>query len=113
MAGYSGTPLVKKLGSKAGHRVALCGEPVDFLDHLGPLPDQAIVVKRATVALDVIMCFVDSRAGLNAALSKSKRLLKSDGALWLCWPKRASGRPTDLGEGAMRETGLGAGLVDI
>jgi hypothetical protein len=112
MAGYSGTPLVKKLGIKSGHRVVLFGEPADFLATLGELPDDAIVARPRSNA-DIVMLFADRKSDLTKCFAKGKKLLNADGALWLCWPKRASGRVTDLSESDVRHVGLAGGLVDV
>ena len=111
-AGYSGTPLARKLGVKPQARVALIGAPADFDATLGELPVGVVVRRRLRGPLDVIVAFSTRRAQLERRLPALRRALDHDGGLWLAWPKRTSGVSTDLGEGIVRELGLGAGLVD-
>lgn len=113
MAGYSGTPLPRKLGIKEGARLALVGAPDAFLEStLAPLPDRVELRKRARGPLDVIVFFTKSRAELERHFGKLAAALDPAGALWIAWPKRASGVATDLTEDALREVGLPQGLVD-
>jgi hypothetical protein len=113
MAGYSGTPLPKKLGIKEGARLALVGAPNAFLEStLAPLPDEVELRARARGPLDVIVFFTKSRAELERRFGKLASALDPAGALWIAWPKRASGVPTDLTEDTLREVGLPQGLVD-
>ncbi len=111
-AGYSGTPLPRKLGIKPGHAVAFPGAPEGFAAMLEPLPDGVRVRRRARGPLDVIVCFVDRRAVLERRLPALRAALDPAGGLWFAWPKRASGVPTDVTEDVVREAGLAAGLVD-
>ena len=114
MAGYSGTPLPKKLGLKPDARFAVIGAPKDFARTLGELP--AGVTMRAVGAgrdlFDVIVCFAPTMAEVGKRLPALKRRLQPAGGLWLAWPKKASGVATDVSENAVRAVGLGAGLVD-
>ena len=97
MAGYSGTPLPKKLGIKEGSTLALVGAPDGFLvSTLNPLPDQVELRARARGPLDVIVFFTVSRAKLERRIDALTRALDPAGALWVVWPKRASGVPTDM-----------------
>ena len=113
MAGYSGTPLPKKLGIKEGARLALVGAPDAFLEStLAPLPDQVELRARARGPLDVILFFTKSRAELERRFGKLASALDPAGALWIAWPKRSSGVATDLTEDVLREVGLPQGLVD-
>ncbi len=113
MAGYSGTPLPRKLGIKEGSRLALVGAPDAFLESaLAPLPDQVELRSRVRGPLDVIVFFTKSRAELERRFGKLAAALDPAGALWIAWPKRASGVPTDLTEDTLREVGLPQGLVD-
>lgn len=121
-AGYSGTPLAKKLGIKAGHRVATLDAPDHFPELLGDLPDA--VVLEADPALppdldhpearsrDVVVLFVRSEADLALGLEPARRLLAWNGGLWVSWPKQSSPLATSLKEGHVRRAGLDAGLVD-
>jgi hypothetical protein len=113
MAGYSGTPLPKKLGIKEGARLALVGAPDAFLrSTLEPLPDQVELRAPARGPLDVILFFTKSRAELERRFGKLASALDPAGALWIAWPKRSSGVPTDLTEDTLRDVGLPQGLVD-
>jgi hypothetical protein len=112
-AGYSGTPLLAKLGIKQGHRVALVGAPAAFEATLGELPPGTRLLRaRASAPLDVVVAFFTRRTALERRLDGLVARLDRAGGLWLAWPKRASGLATDLGEGVVREMGLAAGVVD-
>jgi len=115
MAGYSGTPLPKKLGMKPGHGALLLKAPRGFADELAPLPEGARAVARASGAkrYDVVLAFCASRRDLDALLPRAVERLAADGGLWLCWIKRSAGIPTDIGEADIRAAGLGTGLVDV
>ena len=111
-AGYSGTPLHKKLGVKAGQRVWFAGAPKGYEDELRKSGDYDHVSKLAK-NLDFAHLFTDSRATLVREMPKLRDSLKSNGTLWISWPKKSSGVATDLDENAVREIGLKAGLVDV
>jgi hypothetical protein len=111
-AGYSATPLVRKLGIKPAARLALVGAPPGFEASLTGLPADVSVRRRARGPLDVIVAFQTRSAALDRRLPALAGALDRDGALWLAWPKRASGVATDLTEDAVRQRGLAAGLVD-
>jgi hypothetical protein len=112
MAGYSGTPLAKKLGIKEGFRLAFVGAPEGFAPGLGPLPAGAEVVEAPARPLDLIVGFARSRADLARDFPRLAALLTPAGMLWIAWPKKGSGVATDLTENVVREVGLAAGLVD-
>jgi hypothetical protein len=112
MAGYSGTPLVKKLGIKPGCRLALLQAPDDFDTTLGELPAQVIVVRQLRTPCDVLLFFTKSRTELQKQFQRLKANLDPDGGLWIAWPKKASGVATDLTEDVIRDTALTNGLVD-
>ena len=114
MAGYSGTPLPKKLGIEEGSSVLLRLAPSGFESLLSPLPSTAKVTRtrRARAVFDVIVFFAEKRAVLERKLPGVVAQLKSDGGLWLAWPKKSSGKLTDLEENFVRTAGLGVGLVD-
>ncbi len=113
MAGYSGTPLVRKLGIKAGHRIALLGAPDGFVASLNPFPEDAhIQADLRGARLDVIVLFAPDQAGLSRGFGPAARRLSPAGGLWVAWPKKASGVPTDLTETEVRALGLEVGLVD-
>jgi hypothetical protein len=113
-SGYSGTPLPKKLGIKADHRLALLSAPPRFKATLGALPAGVEVETDPAVGepFDVMLFFSKSRADLEDALGTFVTRLVSNGGLWIAWPKRASGVITDLTEDVVRAVGLKAGLVD-
>src|ERR1700744_2019061 len=102
-AGYSGTPLTRKLGIKPGARVGLIGAPHDFDEVLGELPPAVTVIRRARGPLDVALIFVQKRSELESRLPVLKKALDRAGGLWVAWPKRSSGVATDLGDGPVRE----------
>jgi hypothetical protein len=113
MAGYSGTPLTKKLGFKEGFRAGLVNPPRRFATGLTPLPDNVkIIVGRLPKPLDLILLFVDSQKTLKREFPRMALKLARDGMLWIAWPKRAS-VATDLSENSVRQIGLDAGLVDV
>ena len=112
MAGYSGTPLQRKLGIKEGHRVAFPGAPDGFGGLLGALPDTVAVRSRARGPLDVIVFFTLRRAELERRLPALRRAMDPAGGLWIAWPKRSSGVETDLTEDIVRALGLANRLVD-
>lgn len=112
VAGYSGTPLPKKLGLKEGQRVFLANAPRGFADELGPLPTAARRLRNAEAPLDFALLFVQSRAALEREFPELAALLAPAGMLWVAWPKKSSGVITDLGDEAVRTFGLSTGLVD-
>lgn len=114
MAGYSGTPLAKKLGIKEGHRVALIHVPADFSSTLEGLPADVTLQTdlKGREGLDVILFFADQRRELVKSFASLQKRLTPAGGLWIAWPKKASGVPTDLTEDVIRAVGLEFGLVD-
>ena len=111
-AGYSGTPLPRKLGIKPEARVGLIGAPHDFDEVLGELPPGVTVHRRLQGSFDVLVIFVQKRSELERRLPALKQALSQAGGLWVAWPKRSSGVATDLGDAVVRELGLASGLVD-
>ena len=114
-AGYSGTPLPRKLGIKAGHRVLLDGAPAGFEeDLLVPLPDDVVVHPRAGRApYDVVVAFRPDAASLGRHLERDIARTTTAGGLWIAWPKKSSGVVTDITEDVVRERALAAGVVDV
>ena len=110
-AGYSGTPLPKKLEIKDGTRVATVGAPPDFSKTLGPLPAGARVQRGLAAPRDLTLWFVTSRKQLEGDLRRVMPA-KGEGSLWIVWPKKASGMKTDLTEDVLREVILPLGMVD-
>ncbi len=113
MSGYSGTPLVNKLGIKEGFRVAWLNAPDHFDDLLGPLPDGVKVGRRLAGGLDLLVQFTLERRELERRLPKLREAVFPAGTIWISWPKRASGVPTDVTEDVVRELALAGGLVDV
>jgi hypothetical protein len=111
-AGYSGTPLPRKLGIREGTRLLLVAAPDDFTTTLGELPQAVEIAGEGDGDVDVAVLFVRDAASLQAQFAALAALLQPAGGLWVAWPKRGSGVDTDLGEGLVREIGLAAGLVD-
>jgi hypothetical protein len=111
-AGYSGTPLPKKLGIKEGSLVALIGAPAGFDEALGELPHAVEIRRQARGPLDVIVFFTTRRAELARRFPTLGRALAPAGGLWIAWPKKSSGVATDLVFLDVQEVGLAAGLVD-
>ena len=112
MAGYSGTPLIKKLGIKPGFRIAFVNAPIGFAKELD-LPPDVTINSRSRQALDFAQMFVKSEKELTKEFSKYAKRLNPSGMIWVSWPKKSSGVSTDLSEGIVRAIGLAAGLVDV
>jgi CheY-like chemotaxis protein len=112
LAGYSGTPLPKKLGIKPGSVVVLVGAPRGFEGTLGELPDAARITRRLPVHSDLVLWFVRSKRDVGKDM---KRMVPraEGGGLWILWTKRASGIVSDVSEKTVRASGLAAGLVDF
>ncbi len=111
MAGYSGTPLAKKLGFGPGLRIAVCNAPDDYEDLLA-IRDVRIR-RRVTKHLDVIHFFTQSRRELERRLPDFAGRIRSNGAIWVSWPKRSSKMATDVTEDTVRAVALPLGLVDV
>lgn len=112
-AGYSGTPLPRKLGFKPGTRYLLIGAPPGYARTLGPLPAGCTPARPRDASLDLIQLFAPSARVLASHFAPLAARLQPAGALWISWPKKSSGVATDVTETAVRRTGLAAGLVDI
>jgi hypothetical protein len=119
VAGYSGTPLPKKLGISEGDDVAFRGAPETFRRTLGKLPDGVTVRSRVSVPrnasaprLDVVVAFFTRRSDFERHLTKLMDALDVDGGLWISWPKGSSGVPTDITEDVVRDVGVARGMVD-
>ena len=113
MSGYSGKPLVQKLGIKPGFCIFAAGLPFAYRDLVGELPAQVTIVTRLTGSVDMIHLFATQAAALGGKLRISRDAIKPDGMVWVSWPKKSSGVPTDLTDHVVRETALPLGLVDI
>lgn len=111
LAGYSGTPLPKKLGIKVGTTVLLARAPEDFPAVLGGLPAKARLIRRYGKGVDLILWFVRSVRELERGIVEWAPRVQA-GGIWIIWPKKSSGVPSDLSQAVVRKTGLASGLVD-
>jgi hypothetical protein len=111
-AGYSGTPLITKLGFKPGQRAHYVNPPEQLGELLGELPDGVKVSSQLRGPLDLILCFVTERRLFQQRLKALRGSLAPDGGLWVCWPKKSSGVQTDMTEDVIRDIALPTGLVD-
>lgn len=112
-AGYSGTPLAKKLGIKPGFRMFVDNAPADYLQLLDPLPEDVVFVDKVKNDLDMIHVFSDQKKALAARLKRYVKSIKPNGTIWVSWPKKASKVPTDITEDVVRELALATVLVDV
>jgi hypothetical protein len=112
-AGYSGTPLVRKLGFRPGMRSVWIDAPEGFAALLGELPDGVAVRTALRGRADLVVCFVTARRGLERRVDGLRRAIAPDGMAWAAWPKRSSGVATDMTEDVVRDVALPAGLVDV
>jgi hypothetical protein len=112
-AGYSGTPLVKKLGITPGARVAVIAAPMDYEQLLGGLPDGVRLATSLRGSKDVVHLFVTRRAELAKRIDACRAAIFPAGMCWVSWPKQASGVETDVTEDVIRELALARGLVDV
>jgi hypothetical protein len=114
MPGYSGTPLVRKLGFKAGFRAAFVNPPKNFQREVDPLPDNVVLFSGAPPKdLDLVILFTEAKQSLTKDFPRLAKKLAQNGMLWIAWPKKASGVASDLTENIVRDIGLQAGLVDV
>lgn len=112
-AGYSGTPLARKLGFKARDRVYLDRAPADYRKLVAPLPDGVAFVREPSPTTDIAHVFVTRREDLAARLARLRETLRSDATLWVSWPKQSSKVPTAVDENVIRDVALPLGFVDI
>jgi|SRR5215467_6701047 len=112
MAGYSGTPLAKKLGIKPGATIFLSNAPANYAK-LVALPQDVSLARRITATTDVIHLFSRSRQDLESGLKSALKLMRPDAVVWVSWPKKSSGVATDITEDTIRDVALPMGLVDI
>lgn len=115
-AGYSGTPLAKKLGIKPGMTVVVLGYPGEYADLVAPMPERVDI--RATSGspndpVDILHLFTNSRDELFRVLDEDRVLIKQDGMIWVSWYKKAAKLPTEITEDTIREAALPLGLVDV
>jgi hypothetical protein len=111
MAGYSGTPLIRKLGIRPGARLAFVDAPADFAQLLGELPAEVRFARSG--ALDCAILFVVAASVLERKFTLLARRVVPSGMLWVCWPKKAAKTASDLDENGVRRIGLNSGMVDV
>jgi hypothetical protein len=112
-AGYSGTPLAQKLGIRARCRLYVHGAPPEYARLVGPLPAGAALVARPDATTDLMHLFSTQRTELQALLRSMLNSMRADAAVWVSWPKKSSGVPSELTEDVVRELALPLQLVDI
>jgi len=108
MAGYSGTPLLRKLGIQERHRVLLHNAPAELPEEL-----KGYAGRRLNSNLDVVVLFVKSAAALHGEFARVMNSINVDGMIWIAWPKKASGIPTDLTDNVIRDEILKTPFVDV
>ena len=113
MAGYSATPLAKKLGLKNGFVISLVNPPAHYHSLFTDWPEDVMLSKKVTDKKDFIHYFATSAKDLQSHIALLKSELKPAGMLWVSWPKKSSGVTTEVNENLVREAGLNTGLVDI
>jgi hypothetical protein len=113
MAGYSSTPLSRKLGIAEGIRLLPLSAPPNYRELLEPLPSGTRLVRAVSERTDIVHLFVTRRARLQSALEKLRRSIRPDATVWVSWPKRAAGVETDDTEDVIRQVALPLGLVDV
>ena len=113
LAGYSGTPLLKKIGIKPGTEICLVDPPGDYIKLIEPLPEGVKIAARLTKNTDIVHIFTANKTDLANALRSYRAKIKPAAAIWVSWPKKSSKVPTDITEDTVREVGLPLGLVDI
>jgi hypothetical protein len=113
VSGYSGTPLAKKLGIKAGMVVHVVNAPGDYAALVAPLPEGVVISSKPGKDLDLVHIFTTSPSELLESLITYQKKIRQDGIIWVSWPKKASGIPSEVTENTVRELALPLGLVDI
>lgn len=113
MSGYSGTPLIKKLGIKEGHKILILNAPKNYFEMLGELPNGVIKVGPNEEEIDFVHLFTNSFEELENAIGTYKSRIVKNGMIWVSWYKKASKLPTELNEDIIRGTALNLGLVDV
>lgn len=113
MAGYSGTPLAKKLGIKAGMVLHTVNAPENYGTLVDPLPENVTIASAQSKELDLVHVFATTRSELSRSLGNYLTKIKQNGAIWVSWPKKSSGIPSEITEDTVREVAVPLGLVDI
>jgi hypothetical protein len=112
-AGYSGTPLAKKLGYAAGFNVVTRRAPENYAQLLDPIPQGVVFQGKPTQSTDLVHTFVDRKSVLTKELTEFRKALRSNAVVWISWPKKTSKVPTDITEDTIREVALPLGFVDV
>jgi hypothetical protein len=113
MAGYSGTPLAKKLGIEEQFKVLVAGAPESYRTLLEPLPTSVQFASKPDASIDIAHVFTTKRSELSAALSDYRKKLSADAVVWVSWPKKSSRLPSEITEDTVREVALPLGFVDV
>jgi hypothetical protein len=113
VSGYSGTPLAKKLGIRAGARLYVRAAPDNYCELIAPIPTGVRMVSRMSATTDLAHLFATGRAELDTALDFARRVMRDDAVIWVSWPKKSSSVPSQITEDVVRELALPLGLVDI
>ncbi|WP_300602062.1 DUF3052 family protein [Niabella sp.] len=111
--GYSGTPLIKKLGAKPGFKIKCMQVPDHYFELLGALPEHIKISTDRKTKKDLIHFFTTSAAQLNKELKQLRQEIEENGTIWISWPKKSAKVPTDLDENRVRDMALQNGLVDV
>jgi len=112
-AGYSGTPLIKKLGIKPGTIMHVAHEPKGYWNWISPLPEDVAVKHRISSGLSFVHLFVTTQKAFKKEVMAARKSILPDGMIWISWPKKSSKVKTDLDENVIRDFALKNGLVDI
>ncbi len=112
-AGYSGTPLAKKLGIKSGFKMLTFNAPDNYAELMAPLPDGVSVSDSTAGGADLVHVFTNSRDELRRLLAENSKVIKQNGSIWVSWYKKAAKLPTEITEDAVREAAFPLGLVDV
>jgi len=113
VAGYSGTPLSKKLGIKPGMAIHAIDAPPGYRTWLAPLPDDVTFANRVSTAVDLVHVFATTASPLAKMVTRLRAQMRDDAVLWVSWPKKAARVPTDVTEDVIRAIALPTGLVDV
>ena len=113
MVGYSGTPLARKLGIKGGHTILLETAPDNYDELVAPLPDGVRRADQPGADIDLYHLFTPSRGKLQASLQLYRDAMRPDAVIWVSWPKKSSGVPSEITEDVIRDVALPMGLVDV
>lgn len=113
MPGYSRTPLAAKLGIKSGFRIKTKNAPPDYAALLSPLPSDVAIASSIRTGVDLWHLFTASESELSKQLPLALQQIKQNGMIWVSWPKKSSGVPSEITEDSIRQIALPLGLVDV